>query len=84
MTTYQCTGNKMVNVCSMYQWAMKCDETTFDKDARNEAARLWILVDLFPQIPAADLKRLSSKRWTDLAKITLDRDSDTITIEMKE
>lgn len=80
---YTTKGNDLINVCGMYKWAMRCDRNTFDKDARDEAARLWILTDLFPQVPAAHLKRFISGTQEG-ATVTFDRDNDTITLEMKE
>tara|TARA_R100001594_G_scaffold42369_1_gene74428 strand:- start:11014 stop:11337 length:324 start_codon:yes stop_codon:yes gene_type:complete len=58
MKKYRFVGNEFINVQRMYRWAMNCDSETFEVSAKDEAAKLWILADLLPSVPASTLLRI--------------------------
>lgn len=72
------TSNKMVHTPGMYRWAMACDRSTWNKDAKDVAARMYILADIFPVLPATILKQVAEA--SDKVDIQVDDDTGRVTI----
>ena len=55
---YRCTGNEGINIQGMFRYCLTCNRNTFEDSAMDEAAKLWILADLLPEVPASTLLRI--------------------------
>ena len=64
----------------LMDWCMACTRTTFDKDARDIAARMFALAGFMPELPAQHLRRIADGTVT----YTVDEDANTVTLHTKE
>ncbi len=54
--TYTACSNDMVWTPGMFEWAMHCDHNTWNAEASDTAAKMYILAELLPEIPSRVLK----------------------------
>ena len=54
-------SNQMVHVPGLFRWTMAIRSSDIDKEARDVAARMFMLAALFPALTGPELKRVAEK-----------------------
>tara|TARA_R110002020_G_scaffold303504_3_gene518966 strand:+ start:679 stop:933 length:255 start_codon:yes stop_codon:yes gene_type:complete len=73
-------GSQTVYVPGLMDWCMACTKTTFDKKARDVAARMFALSAFIPEVDAATLRGIAEKK----IKYSIDEERNEITLHTKE
>lgn len=72
-------SNQMVHVPGMFRWSMAIRSTDIQKDARDVAARMFMLADLFPALTGPELKRVAEKEL----EAEIDEEAGTVSFVVK-
>jgi len=78
---YVAGSNPMVYTPGMFEWAMACKNKTWNKKAKDVAARMYILADLLPGMPSSMMKLVAER--SDKVKVTTDEDAGTVTFQQR-
>ena len=80
--SYTVCSNPMVHVPGVFRWAMASQSGTWNKEASDVAAKMYVLADLLPEVPCRVMKLVA--RESERVKVTMDEDKGTVTFELIE
>jgi hypothetical protein len=77
---YTVISTDMCHSPGLYRYAMACAKGTWNSEAMDVAARMYLLADLFHTAPAGLVKKIAQGD----ADITVDDDAGTVTVTLPE
>lgn len=73
---YTSTSVEMINTPRMYRYLSRITSRELEKDARDAAAKMYMLAGLFPGLPAVALQDLATGK----AEVIIDEKKETVTV----
>jgi len=59
----------------MFHWSMACNDRTWNEEGSTIAARLYMLCDLMPNVPARIVKKIAARE----VEVSVDEEAGTVT-----